>query len=174
MKPLVINYPTERQYNLNMALDNLLPTYFKERLGGGPKQGGWRTDFNLHEQHVMALDELVSWIESILPKVGAYFSRAKEEESCNFNPDAFKITHMWGIRYNKGDCVTPHNHFPLTLSMAYYILTPKGCSPIKIEGKKIKVRAGQCVFFLGSDWHSIDPEPIGGRTLIAANIGYRP
>ena len=44
---------------------------------------------------------------------------------------------MWGILYNKGDCVRPHNHFPLTLSLSYYIKAPKGCSPLVIEKKKL-------------------------------------
>ena len=174
MKPLILNYPIDRQYNLNQALKQLLPAYFSTRLGGGKHSGGHRTDFDLHKKGIKEVGELITWINSVLPEVAAYYARLRKHEYCGFNANGFKITHMWGIRYNKGDCVTPHNHFPLSLSMGYYIRTPKGCSPLKIEGKKIKVRAGQCIFFLGSDWHSIDPEPIGGRTLIAANILYKP
>ena len=79
---------------------------------------------------------------------------------------------MWGIRYNKGDCVRCHNHFPLTLTLGYYINTPKGCSQLTVENKKIKVKTGDCIFFLGSNWHGTKPEPVGGRCLIAANVLY--
>jgi len=172
MKPLVLNYPIDRQYDLNLALNQLLPTYFSRRLGGGKHPGGHRTDFDLHKQGIKEVDELITWINSVLPEVGAYYARLRKEEECGFNVNGFKITHMWGIRYDKGDCVCSHNHFPLTLSLGYYIYTPKGCSPLKLNNKKIEVHAGQCIFFLGSSWHSIAPEPVGGRCLIAANILY--
>ena len=173
MKPLILNYPIDRQYDLNAALNKLLPAHFFGRLGGGSEQGGRRTDFNLHKQGIKEVDELVTWINSVLPDVGAYYARLRSGEKCGFNANGFNITNMWGIRYDKGDCVRPHNHFPFTLSLGYYICTPKGCSPLKVKNTKINIHAGQCIFFLGSSWHSIAPEPIGGRCLIAANVLYR-
>ena len=164
-QPLILNYPKKRQ---NGALTKLLPNYFTGHLGGG----GQRTNFDLHKQGIKEVDELVTWIQSTLPQEGAHFARLKKGEKCNFNVEGFNITHMWGIRYNKGDSVYSHNHFPFTVSLGYYVYTPKGCSPLKINNRKINVKAGQCIFFLGSSWHSIDPEPVGGRCLIAANILY--
>ena len=172
MKPLILNYPIDRQYDLNAALNKLLPAHFFGRLGGGSEQGGRRTDFNLHKQGIKEVDELVTWINSVLPDVGAYYARLRSGEKCGFNANGFKITNMWGIRYDKGDCVRPHNHFPFTLSLGYYICTPKGCSPLKVKNTKIKIHAGQCIFFPGSNWHSVAPEPVGGRCLIAANVLY--
>jgi hypothetical protein len=172
MKPLVIEYPMSKCKDLNKALYNLLPNYFVNRLGGGEYPGGHRTNFNLHKQGIQEVNQLVEWIKSKLPEVAAYFAKLNPGEHCGFNEYGFQITNMWGILYNKGDCVRPHNHFPLTLSLSYYIKAPKGCSPLVIEKKKLKVKAGQCVFFLGSDWHGTKPEPVGGRCLIAANILY--
>ena len=173
MKPFILKYPSERQAILNKALSTLLPTYFVGRLGGGNQQGGERTAFNLHNRGIQEVDELVEWIKSKLPEVAAYFAKLNPGEHCGFNKYGFHITNMWGIRYDKGDCVCSHNHFPYTLSLGYYIYTPKGCSPLKVNNKKINVKAGQCIFFLGSSWHSTKPEPVGGRCLIAANILYR-
>ena len=172
MKPLILNYPIDRQYNLNQALKQLLPAYFSTRLGGGKHSGGHRTDFDLHKKGIKEVSELITWINSVLPEVAAYYARLRKHEYCGFNANGFKITHMWGIRYDKGDCVCSHNHFPYTLSLGYYIYTPKGCSPLKVNNKKINIKAGQCIFFLGSSWHSIEPDPVGGRCLIAANILY--
>ena len=173
MKPLIFEYPIDRQATLNKTLNKLLPNYFIGKLGGGKSKGGRRTNFNLHTQGIKEVDELVVWIQSKLPEVAAYFAKLNPGEYCGFNKEGFKITNMWGIRYAKGACVRPHNHFPFTLSLGYYIYTPKGCSPLMIENKKIKVKAGQCIFFLGSNWHGIDPDPVGGRCLIAANILYK-
>ena len=154
-------------------MDKILSAQFTGRLGGGSKSGGLRTDFNLHKQGIKEVDELVAWIQSKLPEVATYFARLNPGEYCGFNEHGFKITTMWGIRYNKGDCVRSHNHFPFTLSLGYYIHTPKGCSSLIIENKKIKIKAGQCIFFLGSSWHGIDPDPVGGRCVIAANVLYK-
>lgn len=173
MKPFIIEYPTDQKDTLNKALNKLLPNYFVGRLGGGTHQGGSRTGFNLHNEGIKEVDELVAWIKSKLPEVAAYFAKLNPGEHCGFNKYGFNITNMWGIRYNKGDCVRCHNHFPLTLTLGYYIKTPKGCAQLTVENKKIKVRAGDCIFFLGSNWHGTKPEPVGGRCLIAANILYK-
>ena len=172
MKPFIIKYPKDQQGSLNEALSHLLPRYFVGRLGGGNQPGGRRTAFNLHNRGIQEVDQLVEWIKSKLPEVAAYFAKLNPGEHCGFNKYGFNITNMWGICYDKGDCVRFHNHFPLTLSLGYYIHTPKGCAPLTIENKKIKVKAGDCIFFLGSNWHGTKPEPVGGRCLIAANVLY--
>jgi len=166
IKPLILNYP------INKQLHKVLTPLFINRLGAGKERGGQRTPFDLHTRGIKEVDELTAWIRSMMPRVAAHFAGLKKEERCSFVIEALEITHMWGVIYDKGDCVYPHNHFPFALSFGYYVHTPKGCSPLKIDNKKIKMQAGQCIFFLGSTWHGVEPEPIGGRCMIAGNILY--
>ena len=164
-KHLILNYPKKEQ---NGALTKLLPNYFTGHLGGG----GQRTNFDLHRQGIKEVDELATWIRSTLPEVASHFARLKGGEKCNFNVEGLNITHMWGVLYDKGEGVDPHNHFPFALSCVYYIRTPKGCSPLTLDNIKIKIRAGQCVFFLGSSWHSVARAAVKGRCVISTNILY--
>jgi len=166
IKPLILNYPINKQWQ------KVLTPLFITRLGGGKGRGGQRTDFDLHTRGIKEVDELTTWIKFKMAQVAAHFAGIKKGERCSFIIEALQITHMWGVLYEKGDAVYPHNHFPFSLSFGYYIHTPPGCSPLKIENKKIKVKAGDCIFFPGSSWHQVDPDPVGGRFMIAGNILY--
>jgi len=170
IKPLILKYPVNKQ------LHKVLTPLLINRLGAGKtttsNKGGRRTPFDLHTRRIKEIDELAAWVRSMMPRVAAHFAGLKKGEICSFLVEALEITHMWGVLYEKGDDVYPHNHFPFAVSFGYYIRTPKGCSPLKIENKKIKMQAGQCIFFLGSSWHNVLPEPVGGRCMIAGNILY--
>ena len=150
IKPIVFNYPIEHQYDLNIKLHKLLLAHSTERLGGFKKkgkrlQGGRRTPWDLHRRGIKEFDELAGWIKSILPRVASHFARLKKGEKCSFVVEALEITHMWGVIYDKGDSVYPHNHFPFSVSFGYYVHTPKGCSALKIENKKYAKKRNRTV-----------------------------
>lgn len=166
IKPLILNYPPHKRWK------KVLTPLFITRLGGGKSPGGRRTPFDLQTRGIKEVDELAAWIRFKTAQVAGHFAGLKKGERCSFVIEALRITHMWGVLYKKGDAVYPHNHFPFSLSFGYYIHTPKGCSPLKINNKKIKVQAGDCIFFPGSSWHGVDPDPVGGRFMIAGNILY--
>ena len=102
MKPLILNYPRDRRDDLNVALKHLLPIHFSTRLGGGKHSGGHRTDFDLHKKGIKEVGELITWINSILPQVAAYYARLKKEEECGFNAKGFKnrINYLRSIMRN--------------------------------------------------------------------------
>ena len=138
--------------------------------------GAHRTaEFNLHKQNFKEIDELTSWIKYILPDVSKKFAAKTEEEEIgfNFNVNSFEIAECWGIHYGVRESVIEHNHFPFALSFIYYVRTPKGSAPIMIEGESHNVKEGQCIFFLASQYHSVDPNGCNGRCAIVGNILYK-
>ena len=111
-----------------------------------------------------------------MPDVSRRFAFRDNEQKyeCLYNINGFKIVSCWGIHYTHGQTVMPHNHFPFTLSFIYYVSLPKGSSPLKIENRTIKVKEGQCIFFLPHYYHGIKPNKSEGRCAIVGNILYSP
>ena len=138
--------------------------------------GGQRTPPGMHEQRFKEVDELTSWIKYILPDVSMKFA-CKDPDPVptkfGYNLNAFEIAECWGIHYNRNESVMEHNHFPYTLSFLYYVRTPEGAGPIIIENKTYEVKEGQCIFFLGSQWHSVVQNDCDGRCAIVGNILYK-
>ena len=141
--------------------------------------GGRGTQFNLHEQKIAEIDELISWIQHILPEVNKRFAtketiiEAMADEGFGYNLNSFEIAECWGIHYNKTESVLEHNHFPYAISFIYYVRTPEGAAPITIENETYNVKEGQCVFFLATNYHSVGANNCNERCAIVGNILYR-
>jgi hypothetical protein len=92
----------------------------------------------------------------------------------------FKLMDYWGVNYEKGQAIIPHTHYPMTLSFSYYVNTPKGCSPLLIDTgfeddqifDELHLKACDVVFFASHLFHTVRPEPIGDRSIIAGNMLY--
>jgi len=135
--------------------------------------GGRRTEFNLHKQNFKEINLLTSWINHILPDVSKKFATKTEDLTYGYNLDSFEIAECWGIHYGLGESLIEHSHFPYALSFVYYVKTPKGTAPIIIGDEPYEVKEGQCVFFLASQYHSVNPNDCEGRCAIVGNILYK-
>ena len=152
------------------------------REGGLLKRGGWATEFDFHLQNFKEVDELTSWIKSILPDVTKHFGGERgippkkdedNEDTYGYSIQSFNIIECWGAHYNSEESVIEHNHFPFTLSFVYYVRTPEGNSPIIIEDEPHNIKEGQCIFFLSSQYHSVGQNRCDGRCSIVGNILYK-
>ena len=140
------------------------------------------TKYDFHNQNIKEIDELTSWISRVLPDVSKKFAATgtpplmlhshEDEKGYNFNINSFEIASCWGILYNGNESLREHNHFPALLAFAYYVRTPKGSAPITIEGESYNVKEGQCIFFLSSQYHSVDQSQGAGRCAVVGNIIY--
>jgi hypothetical protein len=152
----------------------------KERSDGS--KAAPMTKYDFHNQNIKEIDELTSWIYRVLPDVSKNFATKEkpllmlhsheDEKGYNFNINSFEIASCWGILFNGKESLVEHNHFPAILAFSYYVRTPKGSAPITIEGESYNVKEGQCNFFLGSQFHSVDPNESEGRCAIVGNIIY--
>ena len=145
---------------------------YKEQYRATDSIFGRRTHWNFHKQNIQEVDILISWIKDVLPEVSKKFASDEDEEDYGFDINGFEISECWGAHYNKGEGLVRHNHFPSIISFVYYVRTPKGFSPLIVDDINIDVREGQCVFFLGSQYHSVEPNKCKGRCIIAGNISY--
>lgn len=91
-----------------------------------------------------------------------------------YNFYRFGIEECWTILFSKGEGVPVHNHFPYPLTFCYYVKKPKGSPNVFIEGEEIEVRAGQVMFLLGNQNHSVPPCLVKDRCVIVGNILYKP
>jgi len=170
-------------------LNSLLYDIVCENLSGGVKPGvygdgggGIITDYKLHIQNIKEIDELTSWISRVLPDVSKNFATKQkprlglhsheDEKGYDFDINAFQIEACWGIHYNGKESLAEHNHFPALLAFIYYVRTPKGSAPIMVGDELHNVEEGQCIFFLASQYHSVDQSQGSGRCAIVGNIIY--
>lgn len=138
-------------------------------------KGCRRTGWNLHKQNIKEIDRLISWIQYMLPEVSKNFAAKDHDEKTEFGYtlSLFEVAECWGIHYNKNESIVEHNHFPFILSFIYYIRTPEGAAPIIVENNTYEVEEGKCIFFLASQWHSVNKNNCQGRCAIVGNISYR-
>jgi len=160
-----------------------------ENLSGGVKAGiygdgggGIITDYNLHKQNIKEVDELISWVSRILPDASKNFATKgtprlglhshEDEKGYDYDINSFEIESCWGIHYNGKESIMEHNHFPALLSFIYYVRTPEGSAPLNVEEESHNVKEGQCIFFLASQYHSVDQSQGAGRCAVVGNIIY--
>ena len=170
---VLIDFPKHKELNsilYNKVHENLLDDIRVVTENG---VGGRRTNFNLQEQKIQEIDELISWIENILPDVSKKFAAKTEQAGYGYNLNTFEIAECWGIHYNKDESLIEHCHFPYALSFIYYVRTPEGAAPIIIENETYNIKEGQCLFFLASKYHSVSKSDCDGRCAIVGNILYR-
>jgi len=170
-------------------LNSLLYDIVCENLSGGVKAGvygdgggGIITEYELHNQKIKEIDELTSWISRVLPDVSKNFATKEkpkvglhsheDKQNYDFDVNSFEIQACWGIHYSGKESLSAHNHFPAVLSFIYYVRTPKGSAPIMFEYESHQVEEGQCIFYLASQYHSVDQSEGAGRCAVVGNIIY--
>ena len=97
-----------------------------------------------------------------------------KQPSNQFDPNDFEIRQCWGATYKGHEWLMEHNHFPWTLSFVYYVSMPKGASGLMMGDDEIEMYEGDCIFFLGSQYHGVRPSHTMNdtRCVIAGNILY--
>ena len=85
-----------------------------------------------------------------------------------------KSVASWFALYNRGDWVACHDHFPNLYSYVYFVDSPKGSSPLIIEGENINLVPGRIIFFLSHYYHWVPLNKCDGRCSIVGNILYTP
>ena len=153
----------------------------------------WRSGLK-YRKEVTELDTLLSWIESLVPFISHGMSRRESKpesdvkylkealkqdpvnfgggEEYGFDPYGFSLYECWFVTYNKGSGLPSHNHFPYPLTFVYYLNTPKGCSPIIVNGQEHNIREGQLIMFNGHHEHSVPESKVDGRAVITGVFAY--
>ena len=177
----IFNY--ENASELNPKLYEIISEYKGKPVVGG----GCKTTIHLHKEGIEELTTLLEWIEGLVPLVSHRCSNPSNDKfnhidylppsdygggKYNFNINAFKLVHCWGVTYDKGDGVEMHNHFPYALSFCYYVNLPSGSSPLVLNNEIVNPKAGQVVFFLSSAYHSVPACSVDGRCSVVGNIMY--
>jgi len=164
----IVNYPYSSTLNeglYDLIIENLVLQEVED-----DTTAGRRTEWDLHNKNIKDVDLLTTWIKNILPEVLTQFIEGGEK--CNFSPYNFKITHCWGLIYNKGHKLMNHNHFPFTLSFVYGVRMPRGSAPLIVGNEKINLKEGQCIFFPANTNHRVPYNHSEGRCVVGGNILY--
>lgn len=154
---------------LDRIYENIMPL---ERVSDSIR--GRSTSMSFHKQNIKEVDLLITWIQNLLPQVSTKFASRDVEDGYQYDLNAFKIIDCWGLTYNKGESLMEHCHFPMTLTFTYVVRSPSRSSPLMVENKPVKLKEGECVFFLSSDYHKVKRNNCDGRCIIVGNILYYP
>ena len=162
----IMDFPMASE--LNDKLYYIVENNLRQVINGG----GRRTGFDLHKKGIVYINDLISWIENIFPTICCNFST---KPASNYDINNFFLHECWGVLYNKGEGVIMHNHFPFPLSFAYYVNFPENSSPFMLEDKKINLKEGQLIMFMGHQYHGVSSleNKVDGRCVISGNISYR-
>ena len=180
---------------LKLIDDNII-----EGLHNNDGEDGKRTSQYFHKEHSdhPDLSVLLKYIEMYTPhaahvlagNTGSRYSNADYKEfhnmrgcnhrggSYNYQPTKptgesnFRITQCWGNRFNEGQGVMKHNHFPYTMSFSYYVNLPEGSPSIIINDEPVDIDEGMMLFFPSPYMHSVPNSNIDNRTAIIGNILY--
>ena len=173
----------ENASELNSQLYKIISEYKGKPVVGG----GCKTTIHLHKEGIEELTTLLEWIGGLVPLVSHRYSNPSNDKfnhidylppsdygggKYNFNINAFKLVHCWGVTYNKGDGVEKHNHYPYALSFCYYVNLPEGSSPLVLDNEVIHPKEGQVIFFLSNTYHSVPSCSVDNRCAIVGNIMY--
>ena len=154
-------------HNINDRLYNIIDNWSKTEIPGG----AYLTPMNLHTHHLEDINIILTWVKTCLQNSISHLSLG-DEGKIYFKANELKIDQCWGIMYNKGNKVIKHNHFPYALSFVYFVKTPKGSSPLIIEGKRIKAEEGKLVMFHANQVHWCNNSNANGRCCLVGNIRY--
>ena len=154
-------------HDINNRLYNLLDNWSKAEIPGG----ALKTPDNLHGHNLQDIDRILIWLRRCLNSAANQLS-VGDDQNLLYKLSELKIEQCWGIMYNKGNKVIKHNHFPYALSFVYFVKTPKGSSPLIIEGKRIKAEEGKLVMFHANQVHWCNNSNANGRCCLVGNIRY--
>jgi hypothetical protein len=85
----------------------------------------------------------------------------------------FRFHSMWGVKYESGDFVENHDHWPAIWSACYYLNPPDDCSGLYFTDLKeeLKIKNGMLVLFPGWVSHEVKKQKFDGkRYVIASNL----
>ena len=120
-----------------------------------------------------AKDKILKWLMNCIPNTAIKLGEGNSYRGdMNYRLNEFKIAECWGILYDKGQSVIRHNHFPYCLSFVYFIKTPRGSTPLIMEGKRIKAEEGKLVMFHANQVHWCNKSNVDGRCCLVGNIRY--
>ena len=135
--------------------------------------GGQITSMDMHQQSIKDIDRILGWLMDCIPNTAIKLGEGNSYHGIrNYKLDEFKIAECWGITYDKGQNVVEHNHFPYCLSFVYFIKSPRGSSPLIIEGKRIKAEEGKLVMFHANQVHWCNKSNVDERCCLVGNIRY--
>ena len=154
---------------INDKLYNIIDSWSKKEVRGG----GQMTPMNIHEHKIDDIDKILKWLMNCIPNTAIKLGEGNSYRGdMNYRLNEFKIAECWGILYDKGQSVIRHNHFPYCLSFVYFIKTPRGSTPLIMEGKRIKAEEGKLVMFHANQIHLCNPSKANGRCCLVGNIRY--
>ncbi len=171
-----------KKYNYPFADRVSSPLYeiTKQYYNGDPIKGeAKRTNADLHHKNIKEVNNLTRWVKQLIPDFSSIIAGGKGSYDYpglggigGFDPYNFVIDSCWGVIYNKGDSVIKHNHFPYPISFCYYVRTPSHSSPLVMEGRKMRMKEGELLFFLSHYNHWVPKSKVDGRCVIVGNIKY--
>jgi len=165
-KYCTFDYPYK---DINDKLYNIIDSLSKKATKGGSQI----THMNLHEHEIYDIDKILAYVMKCIPNTAIKLGEGNSYGGkMNYNLNEFKIAECWGITYDKGQNVVKHNHFPYCLSFVYFIKSPRGSSPLIIEGKRIKAEEGKLVMFHANQVHWCNKSNVDGRCCLVGNIRY--
>ena len=153
--------------DINDRLYNIIDSWSKKEIPGG----AFLTPMNLQTHNIKDIAIILAWLKKCLPSAASQLSVGDNDNSL-YKGSELKVDQCWGIIYNKGGKVIKHNHFPYALSFVYFIKSPRGSSPLIIEGKRIKAEEGKLILFHASQTHWCNPSKVNGRCCLVGNIRY--
>ena len=145
------------------------------------------TPFNLHTFNNEAVTKILELVLSITPRVAITFALDamidddKYDKILNhtlntgrWNPEGFHLEECWGIVYDGQQGVSPHNHFPSSISFSYYSKADENSGPLIVEGNDIPAKEGYLTMFSSHSTHEVRSEDNKGEERIAlvGNLEY--
>ena len=145
------------------------------------------TPFNLHTFNNEAVTKILELVLSITPRVAITFALDamidddKYDKILNhtlntgrWNPEGFHLEECWGIVYNGRQGVSPHNHFPSSISFSYYSKADENSAPLNVDGEEIPAKEGYLTMFSAHSTHWVNAEDNESEERIAlvGNLDY--
>ena len=167
---------------------NIIKNLIEQPVKGSSKRTPW--DFHEIAKDLPAMQKFLGFLNYSMREACVNFSVGKfknqrywrtgdGDPELNYDVTKFFIAECWGIRYEKGEGVVTHCHFPHILSFSYNLNIPKGSAPLvidKMDGSSeyIEAKEGSLIIFLGSRFHKVEPKDQQGkgRCCLVGNIGY--
>ena len=166
-------------------------------LAGVPNEydSGHKSSWYFHneEKDVQEICDVITWIESVaIPNAAHVFSlNTKKYKPTMYNNimditgsppigggeygfdiKQFRITECWANIFNNNEGLRPHNHFPYTMSFAYYVNLPEGSANIMLDGESVAAEEGECIIFPSNLEHQVPPNTTINRMAIIGNVLY--
>lgn len=106
----------------------------------------WRSDWEVHKHE--QFNFFVEWILKATSFISAYHLNTNIQ---------YDVCNMWLMIYEKGDYAIPHDHFPSTMSVVYYVDVENNAAPITFEDElDIHPETGKLIIFPSVIQHKVN------------------